>query len=441
MKYKLMSFLNDYWYRYGRPVIAVLMYVLAVVLWLLNARGKARNFCCASIRYGISSSSAGLLQKILLSVPFTKDDTTEDVSLTEAAGRTIVIKWPEFQDYSCVGKGIIIITFTRTFSFYLRNINLEELEKYFHIVLEPSWSGYADPDILAFMGRVKKVIVQSSEVQDRALLNCFPETFIAASFGASDWVDTTRFSPIVTDKKYDSIYIANTNPIKRVKRYLNAIKNLVDSGARDYKGCLVCASWGGAEKLIAEMVKSFNLNDNIVLRFDLSTTQVIEALSQSKVNILLSYKEGSNRSLFESMFCGTPVICIYENVGVNKAYINEYTGLLILDGLLERSLIWMGEHYTKFDPRSWAFENISPVKTTEKLKKIIASSCLDGGVLSNRKDALVKVNNPEVSYFNFPHLKANMFSTPLLEVFMQRDLDFPHCIESLSHGFFAEISQ
>lgn len=442
MKYTFLSILNDIWYNYCRELMALVFYITSVVFWYIGIKSKARALCCASIRYGLTSKSTIHLKKILLKFPYAKENSTKGVLHGEAAGRTIVIKWPLFEGNDCLAKGVLIITFTRTFSYFLRNIDLEALEKYFHIVLEPSWSGYADPDILAFMGRVKKIIVQSSEVQDRALLNCFPDTFVAASFGASDWVDTKIFFPSSQKKKYDSIYIANTNPIKRVKRYLDAIKNIVDSGNNHYVGCLVCASWGGAKELIAAMVNRYNLGSNVVLKFDLSTESVIENLNQSKINILLSYKEGSNRSLFESMFCGTPVICIYENVGVNKAYINEYTGLLVLDANLEMALLWASKNYFSFDARKWAVDNIAPVKTTEKLYKLIASRLENNAnpVLIENK-ILIKTNNPEVSYFDFPKIKVKDYSGSLLNIFkIDAVADVVPTLKELTRNFHNEFT-
>ena len=436
MKYRIVFMLNDMWYRYFRSCMSFLFYIASVIFWSLGGKDKGRRLCCAAIRYGLTSPATNLLGNILSSYPYSKEDSTSGVSQAEAAGRTIVIKWPVFEHDNCLEKGVLIITFTRTFSYFLRNINLAVLEQYFHIVLEPSWSGYADPDILAFIGRVKKIIVLSSEIQDRVLINCFPDTFVSTSFGASDWVDTKIFKPAAQDKIYDSIYIANTKPIKRVKRYLDAIKKIVDAGNHLYVGCLVCASWGGAKELITKMVDQYGLDRNVVLKFDLSTALVIESLNQSKVNILLSYKEGSNRSLFESMFCGTPVICIYENVGVNKAYINEYTGLLILDINLEQALLWMRNNYSNFDPEKWANENISPVKTTEKLFQVIASRLKHSSL--NKEMFFIKTNNPEVSYYDYPDLKARDYSMTLLDIFKSESID-PFSLKLLAENFFSDL--
>lgn len=412
MKYKFKSTLNDLWYTKARHVFSITYLVLANLSVLIGNRKKAFKFCAASLRYGMSSRALSLLKKVLSNYTFSVDEFSSGIGIQEASGRTMVLQWPSIHD-GAITKGVLAIKFTKTFSYYLRNIDIESLEKYFTLVLEPSWSGYADPDILGFIGRSKNIVVQASELEDRVLLNCFPETFVGASFGASDWVDYRLFDDLKAEKIYDSIYIANTNPIKRVKRYLEAVAKIVKESNEKYVGCLVCASWGGAEALVRELVESYQLNDNLVVRFSMGRAEVVQFINQSKVNVLLSYKEGSNKSLFEAMFCNTPVICLAENIGVNKTYINEYTGLLVPDSLFESSLLWFRANYSRFNPRSWALSNIAPAVTTKKLENIV-----NGLDASNAPLQLyVKTNNPEYSYFDYPLVKAASFSKRLLELF------------------------
>lgn len=415
MRYYFLTALNEIWYGYGRFIAGRSFFIAAKIFWPFNKK-TARALCAASLRYGVISSALLFYKKIINQFPYSKDDSSKFIEIKEAAVRTIIIQWPDVREDG-VSKGILLITFTKTFSFYLRNVDLVELNRYFHIVLEPSWSGYADPDIIGFVGRLESVLVQASEIEDRVLLNSFPQTFIPVSFGASDWVDSKLFEKKASAKLYDSIYIANTNPIKRVKRYLDAIKRMVRSGRTDYVGCLVCAAWGGAQDLINKMVDGYGLHENIVLKFSLDRSQVIECLNESKVNILLSYKEGSNRSLFESIFCDTPVICIRENVGVNKAYINEFTGLLIADMQLEDTLLWFKDNYKNFSPRSWAIENIDPRVTTSKLKSVIDQRQVSGAAKASLADVYVKTNNPEVSYFDYPMVNHQSYTEAVLQLF------------------------
>lgn len=414
VRYKLAVMMNDIWFKYINGIVAFLMACLAMHLNMIGLRDMAIRMCLAGLRFKFSSRSVVLLKKIMA-----HDENiicrmvSKGVSLNEAAGRTIVLKWPDVNE-DVLKKGIILIKFTRTFSFYLNEVNIASLEKYFYVVLEPSWSGYADPDILAWITRARNIVVQSSELQDRVLLNCFPETFVPVSFGSGSWVPEENFSPDSNAvKEFDSIYIANNNPIKRVSRYLHAIKKVTEQDA-SYRACLVCASWGGGDAFITQLVKNLGLEKSIALYFSLSQKEVAQLVNRSKCNILLSFKEGSNRTLFESMFCNVPVICLSENIGVNKAHINEYTGLLVPDSQLESSLLWMAENSIRFSPRIWAQKNISPFITKKCLIDVINTRAGDE---IDYKDVFEKINSPEAKYMEKPGFKTDLYMTDLINLF------------------------
>lgn len=416
MRYRISSWINDLWYSYLRILASILCHWISFIFFWLRFFSLSRKFCAMSLRYGVRSPAVLLYKRILDSSPYSLSEVSYGVSIDEAALRSIVVKWPVYTGEE-IEKGVVIITFTKTFSYYIRSVNLPELQKHFCLVLEPSWSGYADPDIFFLYNKCSDVVISCSEIEDRVLLNCFRETFIPVTFGASDWVDYRRFSPSDVEKIYDSIYIANTKPIKRVKRYLDAIRNIVDSGMTEYKALLVCASWGGGELLVKDMVSRYSLEDNIELKFSLGMNDLIDCLCKSKVNVLLSFKEGSNRSLFEAIFCNVPVICLSENVGVNKSYINECTGMLIPDLFLEQALVWTSTNFEKFTPRAWATQNISPEASTLKLASSLQSGFSCGAVDS----MLVKTNNPEVSYFDYPTVPHREYTKSVLALFDSKD--------------------
>lgn len=389
-------------------------------------------------RYNNHPGSNRLLKQLLEQTEFKYLNPSAGVTRKEAAGRSIILRWPEINEARISSKGVLLITFTRVFSYYINNIDLQKLHKYFYIVLEPSWSGYADPDILGFFDKKSKPIIQSSELNDRTFLNHFIDYCIPVSFGASDWVNPNVFIKDDQQKIYDSVYIANTNPIKRVYRYLKAIKNIVETRDPDYKACLVCAAWGGAEPLIRGLAESFKLERNLTFLFAQSRPQVIKILNQSKVNILLSLKEGSNRSLFEALFCGVPIILASSNIGVNKSYVNENTGLLLDDNTLEDGLLWMKDNYHRYDTRAWALANIAPDVTTHKLTQIINHNF---GECFSDSDLFVKTNSPEVCYLEAEDFDHSQYSQKILELlqkncsYSSKDLDEKIVeLKNLFHG-------
>ncbi|ARU28266.1 glycosyltransferase [Cellvibrio sp. PSBB006] len=427
-KYLFKAWINDFWFIHCRSFISLFLLLASHFCRFLGAKRLMMSCCLASLRYRLSSSGVAFFNKYVVTDAYGLTQlVSQGVTIEEAASRTIILLWPEIT-HNEVKKGIVLLKFTRTFSYFLRNTHIEEMQKYFIFVLEPSWAGYADPDILAWMSKTERVIVQSSELQDRVFLNCLPKSFVPVSFGSGNWVNSHEFMPHSKEKIFDSIYIANTNPIKRVKRYVDAVKNLVAKGHDQYRGCLVCAAWGDNEKIIRQLVQSVGMDAFITLKFSLPKEEVVDLVGQSKTNILLSYKEGSNRSLFESMFCDVPVICLSENIGVNKAYINEFTGLLIPDAQLEDGLQWMQSSYQEFHPRKWALENISAEKTTDCLFEVSKARAYQN--LSS-ETMHVKVNAPEAQYLNAPKINLRFFNRHLLDIFSRAETPAPEEVNSV----------
>ncbi len=400
---------NDLFFKLKRPISAAIG--LAGLMFLIQGN-KSRSASLLMKSYRIYNRNYLLnfiIKKGLINDDILSSLYSSEVNIEGAASRTIIIKYPVIKGNEIKSKGILIITFTSTFGFYLREVNIELLSKHFHVVLEPSWSGYLDADIVGWMHKTSEnIYVQATELQDRILLNELRTNLKPVSFGASDWVDFKQFRPENEEKIYDSVYVANTNPIKRIVRYLKAIKN-ISQKIPDYRGCLICAGWGNSSTdQIKNLATEMGIESNIDMMFSLRKEQMRTVLSKSKINLLLSFKEGSNRSMYESIFVDVPVICLAENIGTNKSYINEYTGMLVSDSALEDTLIDMRKTWRQFSPREWALDNISPIQTTVKLLRIIGNH---EQVDTSQWQPQIKVNNPEANYFY--HQEADCFALNL----------------------------
>lgn len=379
-------------------IVSFLIYVFAKLFFVVRATGFAQKLILTSIRYypsvkSISYLSTKYRQGFLnfekqLSFPAEKKD---------AEGRAIILSSPYVHEGNLI-KGVALLSFSHTFSFFLSSHYWEILNKNFAFILEPSWAGYADPDILHFAEKADHCIIQASEISDRFLINSLFPHVPCLDTGASNWVDHRKFenSPGAVDKEYDAIYVANLNPIKRVYRSVDYFCEAISKNSA-FKAVIVCASWGtGSIGGISEYIREKGVQGNIKVLEGMSQEKLIDLERKCKFSILLSLKEGSNRVLFESMFVGIPVICLSENIGVNKTYVNEQTGILANDKNLSQALLFMAENYKKFTPRDWALNNITPEITTDRLKKAI-DNWFSGSVNGNLK---VKVNSPEVTYLD-----------------------------------------
>lgn len=394
-KSRFIQYCMDYSHEYARPLVGFVFSIMGKVLLAFNAKKLALKFLLASIRYSYSGVAISCLSK---NMDRFEDElaiaVSEGVSEQEAFGRSIILSFPKEKD-GVIVKGVFLITFTRTCAFFLRSEYFKKLDELFVFILEPSWAGYADPDLLSFINRAEHCYLEATEIKDRAFLNALYPSGVTLSFGAGNWVDETIFNPRNINKRYDSIYVANMNPAKRIYRYVEAIKNIVNGVDPNYRAILVCASWGsGSISEVQDYIEKNHLEENIELSSGLSQTDMMQRISESKSSILLSFKEGSSRILFESMMLDVPVICLSENIGVNKSYINENTGILISDRFLESALIALKHSWMDYGARNWAVRNISPAVTTEMLAIFLEEKL--GGKCN--LELYEKVNMPEVEY-------------------------------------------
>ena len=383
--------LNNLYFRSG---VGIGLYLASRALYLLKQRTRSLSLLLTAIRYSYYGPAVSFLaENREVFQGLMNELTTDGVNEHEALTRSIVLSYPEMIDGK-LKKGVLLITFTRTISYFLKYPKFQRLNDLFVFVLEPSWAGYADADILAFLYQADHCLVQSTEVNDRAFINSLFPGGYSLTFGASNWVDDRIFIDQEKIKSIDSIYVANMSPIKRVYRYLEAVKEVV-AIKPDFKAKLVCAHWGGGKsEEIDAFVKDNGLQNNVTLSPPLSQKELMDAISESKCSVLASLKEGSSRILFESMFLNVPVICFSENIGVNKEYINEFTGLLINDSMFGAGLLALSKDWRRYAPREWALQHISPLATTQHLSRILQ---LRFGSIVN--DSLfVKVNQPEVRY-------------------------------------------
>ncbi|MDC8455668.1 glycosyltransferase [Marinobacter sp. DS40M6] len=427
----LKSRLRDVWFLNISKIFSVALFLASRLLVSFNLKNKAIKYLLMSIRYSYYGPSQELLYREFREFDFT-EFLSKSTSKKDAVGRTIILSAPYTDRSGVFRKGVMLLTFSHTFSFFIKHGNWDRLNQSFAFVLEPSWAGYADPDILAFAQTAEHCVIQASEIKDRILINTiFPEV-PCIDTGASNWIDDRFFyfdkDRPVEEKEFDAIYVANLNPIKRVYRAIDAVKEAKRTKS-DIRVAIVCAGWGsGSYDELRNHIAYQGVVDNLTLFEGMDQDNLIDLVLKSKCSILLSLKEGSNRVLFESMFLNVPVICISENVGVNKSYINSQTGLLVPDRLVDKAICFMVDHYTNFSPRRWAMRSISPEVTTNGLSELLEGYY---GVDLNYK-LEVKVNSPEVQYRR-EDLRDYDFLDKLLE--SNTDADFSENCRQIHEKF------
>ncbi len=314
--------------------------------------------------------------------------------------RMIVLKEPILDNDQVVQKGVLLAKFTDTLGYLYRNYRINSLLERFYLVLEPSWSGYAQPPILVWLNFKAPIIVQASETRDRSFLEHLNSNLNPIDIGASDWVDHRVFHPLSGyAKDFDAVLVGDAGLAKRIHVFLRAAAHLK---GENFRCAVVIGAWGTHRLRITSLITYFGLEETVTAYEAMPQSELNVLLNRSKVNVLLSLKEGSNRALFEGFFAGVPGLLLRENVGVNKAYVNEHTGMLIDESELADTLLYMKRHWHRFEPRAWAMRNISFERTTRYLERTVSDlAAREGRRFSG--PLYEKVNVPEATYPDDPN--------------------------------------
>lgn len=389
--------------KYRSPWVS--WFFIAIWAAVPFARWKPWKYLLAAHRY---SYNAFAEKKILENIEAIKaysrralaPESDADGSTTgEFYKRGIVLKEPTVDGGHVVEKGVLLFKFTNSFTYLHRFFDINRLLKRFYLVLEPSWSGYAQPPILAWLEFDEPIFIQVSEPRDRALLERIDGNLVPLGLGSNNWVDYRVFRPLGgTEKKYDAMLVGDSQLVKRIHIYLHAISRITDP---DYKAALVVTEYGGKNGKIRPLADYYGVSDKVDLYGKMSQQELNTLLNQSKVNVLLSLKEGSNRALVEGFMAGTPGLLLSEHVGFNKTYFNDWTGAVVAERELPDALVDMKRNWQRYRPREWAMKHISFDRATEAIASTLHQRAEQEG-LQFTKSLFRKVNIPEAAYIDDP---------------------------------------
>ncbi|WP_372997847.1 glycosyltransferase [Marinobacter sp.] len=367
---------------------------------------KEKYFKNLMSAHRISNGQSGLAQELLIknrsamidyATNYIKNKYYKETEISLAMGRAIILKAPLMRNSVVLEKGIILLKFTNSFGVLFQKYDFNRISEDYYIVLEPSWAGYCLPEIIVWASLNNPVIIQATDSCDLNFLTLVSDNLNGIPIGSSNWVDDSYFYPISGTKKvYDVLYVTNYNRIKRHHIFFKAISKAVTVDPC-FRAAIACGAAGSDREVIFDLMDYYEVKDFIDIYESINKEKLNELINSSYCNVLLSLKEGSNRSLFETMFSGVPVILHKNNVGVRKDYINSLTGLLADDDSLLSAIIWIKDHFDQFDPLKWAIENISPEITTENLVSVIRK--IEANQQWGRSSEIfVKVNSPEAKY-------------------------------------------
>jgi hypothetical protein len=289
--------------------------------------------------------------------------------------RMLVLKSPKENE-----KGVVVVDYSFALSIFVKFFDICQIAAKYHIVLEPSWSGYCDLDILCYTQYDFPVFVQASEPRDAAFIQATRSNLISVPTSANWWVDHRILKPLPSMKKdVDIIMIASWAQFKRHARFFAALVKLRSKGEQP-RVVLIGYPIDRTRDDIFILAKYFGVHRQIEMYEWLTPEEVNHHLNRAKVNIVWSRKEGVNRTIIEGMFAGVP--CILRegfNYGYPYPYLNPQTGCFASEQRLPEQLLWMLQNYHRFSPRDWVMAHMTCQHATNIIGVAIKRIALANG--------------------------------------------------------------
>lgn len=318
--------------------------------------------------------------------------------------RSIVLKAPVIDSGRVLEKGVILVA--GCFREFFHAVDVEKMLCSYTLVLEPNTSGHANPDILLYAAFTNHpVLVMCADDADYAFLDFLGTNLIPIRLSSSDWVNPNIFRPIDgVQKQFDAVMVAFWGRTKRHHILFRALRDMRDPS---FRVALVGEPWEGTRDEIELLAQLYRVRKQVTIFERLSPSEVNMVLNHSKVNLLLSFREGGNKAIMEGMFANVPALVYRGLFGINRGYINKHTGSFVSEAELPAAMRWFRDHYRDFSPREWALSNVSPELSTSKLNaalKEVALKCGERWTV----DIVAKCKSPELQYYPDPSVARGL---------------------------------
>ena len=303
--------------------------------------------------------------------------------------RILIVKSP-----TALEKGVLMLDYSFVFSLFAKFFNVPAIAERYHIILEPSWSGFCDPDILSLAGQQFPVFVQNYEPRDISFVERLASNLISVPIAANWWVDHRIFRPLAgVERDADLLFNSAWARFKRHDAFFKVLARLRARGHR-LKTLLVGYPVDLRRDDILALAADHGIDDQLEIFEGLKPAEINYLLNRVKVNVLWSRREGFNRALIEGFFAGIP--CVMHkgfNFGYLYPYINPSTGHYATDIDLGERLIHMIENFSRYDPRGWVAANMNPQVATRVLDEHIAQHSAKNKDIWTQGQIAVKVTS------------------------------------------------
>ena len=314
----------------------------------------------------------------------------------ERQGDLIVLK-P--YDPATKERGVLMVMYGEGIRAMAAMYDLAALAQHYTLVLETSGWGYQDASFFLYLGSDLNVLVESPRAEDFEFIENLDSNLIPVRVGSGEWVDPSTFHPRARgeEAEFDLVMVAAWDPLKRHELLFRSVARLKRERGKSLRIALIGYALGWPRSRIEQLISRYHLEQDCTVFERIPHAEVARIVARSRASLLLSRQEGSNRSVYESMFCGTPVIVYRHHRGINLDHINERTGLLADDDELGEAIAKVTDCAEDFDPRGWALENIGYENATRIVNNALSDLAERRGLLWTQ-DIAAKKNAPNLRY-------------------------------------------
>ena len=288
--------------------------------------------------------------------------------------RILVLKSPRPSE-----KGILVIDYSFVFPIIAKFFDLPRIAENYHIVTEPSWSGYCDPNVLCYGIHDFPVFVQAFEPRDAQVLEQMRTNLVPVGTSPNWWIDHRVMKPLNIPKDRDLVMIASWAKFKRHARFFAALAKLRQRGHR-LTATLIGYPIDCTIADLANEADFYGVRDQLEFHEWLRPDEVNVQLNRARINIIWSRREGVNRAIVEGMFANVP--CILRsgfNYGYPYPYVNAETGRFATEESLPDAILELLDTSREYAPRDWVMAHMSCHKAIDVLAGTIRQRAAQDG--------------------------------------------------------------
>jgi glycosyltransferase involved in cell wall biosynthesis len=280
----------------------------------------------------------------------------------------------------CIGpreKGVLFISFEGQWIKLLRPANFRELAERYTIVIAPSSSPHNLINYVFPQAFPEPIVTLISNPEDQEVLPRVSNRLIVAPLYASHWVNPELYRPLPkVERAYDLIMVASWGKVKRHHLLFAALRAL----PADLRVLLVGQDQEGRNAdTIRALANWYGVGDRFTILSNQPYREVTRLFCQARASVVLSRREGSCLVVAESLCADAPVALLQGAVLGSRVFINEQTGRFLDEGNMARDLADFVQSADRYQPRAWAVQNISCLRSSQILNDLLKAKALELG--------------------------------------------------------------